>query len=44
MDNHSPKGHHYHLDKSEFDYLFKDIDQLIEDFKVLVKIHIGVKL
>lgn len=44
MDNHSPKSHHYHLDKSEFEYSFKDIDQLIEDFKDLVKIHMGVKI
>lgn len=44
MDNHSPKGHHYHLDSIEFDYEFKDIDQLVEDFIDLVKIHMGVKL
>ena len=43
MDNHSPKGHHYHLDENEFDYAFKDLDQLINDFKNLVKIHMGVR-
>jgi len=44
MDNHSPKGHHYHLDESEFEYVFKDIDQLIADFRDLVKVHMGVKI
>ena len=44
MDNHSPKGHHYHLDKSEFDYAYKNTEQLIEDFINLVKIHLGVAL
>lgn len=44
MDNHNPKGHHYHIDKEEFDYDFKDIDQLMDDFKSLVKVHMGVKL
>ena len=42
MDNHNPKGHHYHIDEEEFDYDFKDINQLIEDFKSLVKVHMGV--
>jgi len=26
MDNHSPKGHHYHLDGNEFEYEFTGID------------------
>jgi len=44
MDNHTPKGHHYHLDDQEFDYQYQDVPQLVEDFKSLVKIHIGVTL
>ena len=44
MDNHNPKGHHYHLDDSEFDYEYFGVDQLIDDFKSLVKIHVGVQL
>lgn len=44
MDNHSPKGHHYHIDINEYDYTYLSIHQLIEDFKSLVKIHMGVTL
>ncbi len=44
MDNHTPKGHHYHLDDQEFDYQYQGVPQLVEDFKALVKIHMGVKL
>ena len=44
MDNHAPKGHHYHLDNTEVEYQFNGIGQLIEDFKSLVKIHLGVIL
>lgn len=44
MDNHTPKGHHYHIDEEEFYYLYSSIDQLIEDFKSLVKVHLGVSL
>ncbi len=39
-----PKDHHYHLDDTEIEYQFNGIDQLIEDFKSLVKIHLGVNL
>lgn len=44
VDNHSPKNHHYHIDNEEFEYIFDDIDQLIKDFKSLVKNHMGVIL
>ena len=44
MDNHIPKGHHYHLDDQEFDYQYRDIPQLVDDFKSLVKIHMGATL
>jgi len=44
MDNHTPKGHHYHIDKQEFDYQYTTIEQLIKDFHSLVKIHLGVEL
>ena len=44
MDNHTPKGHHYHLDDTEVEYQFNGVDQLIEDFKSLVKVHLGVRL
>ena len=44
MDNHTPKGHHYHLNDKEFEYNYSGIDQLIDDFYSLVKIHLGVTL
>ena len=44
MDNHSPKGHHYHLDKEEFNYDYSTTEQLIIDFRSLVKIHLGVRI
>ena len=44
MDNHAPKGHHFHIDNMEFKYRFEGIDKLIEDFKLLVFEHLGVKL
>lgn len=44
IDNHSPKGHHYHLDEAEFEYQFRNIDKLICDFRNLVKIHFGVNI
>jgi hypothetical protein len=44
MDNHTPKGHHYHIDDEEFDYEYKGIEQLAEDFYSLVKVHLGVSL
>lgn len=44
MDNHHPKGPHFHLDDDEFDYDYKSDDKLIEDFKRLVLQHFGEKL
>lgn len=44
LDNHTPKGHHYHLDDEEYNYNYQGMDQLIEDFKLLVKNHMGVEL
>jgi hypothetical protein len=44
VDNHHPKGHHVHLDEQEQTYLFQGTDKLIDDFKVLVNDHMGVKL
>ena len=44
MDNHHPKGPHFHLDDEEFGYQYKNDDKLIEDFKKLVLQHFGEKL
>jgi len=41
MDNHAPKGHHYHINDFEFEYEFISISQLIKDFKLLIKSHFG---
>jgi hypothetical protein len=44
MDNHHPKGPHYHLDENEFRYVFKNKEQLFKDFRLLVFTHFGVKI
>ncbi len=44
MDNHHPKGPHYHLNANEFKYEYKNDDLLIEDFGKLVLQHFGVRL
>ena len=44
MDNHKPKGRYYHIDNKEFHYSYNNEDQLIKDFKLLIKTHIGVDL
>jgi hypothetical protein len=44
MDNHHPKGPHFHLNDDEFDYQYKNDETLIEDFKKLVLQHFGEKL
>ncbi len=44
MDNHHPKGPHFHLDDEEFDYSYVSDNKLIEDFKKLVLQHFGEKL
>jgi hypothetical protein len=32
-DNHSPKGHHHHIEGAEEPYRFVDLDRLILDFR-----------
>ena len=44
FDNHSPKGHHFHIDDEEFPYEFVTEDKLLNDFKKLVFDHFGVRL
>jgi len=44
MDNRKRKGHHYHLDNKEFEYSYSTIEQLVEYFKSLVKIHLRFRL
>jgi hypothetical protein len=44
MDNHHPKGPHFHLNEREFPYQYLSDDQLISDFQRLVLEHIGVTL
>ena len=36
-DNHSPKGHHRHIEGVEEPYDFVDVDQLLEDFMADVR-------
>ena len=36
-DNHSPKGHHRHLEGIEEAYAFVDVDQLLADFMTDVR-------
>jgi hypothetical protein len=42
IDNHQPKGHHYHIDEDEYKYEFRGIDELFNDFRSFVKEHMGV--
>ena len=44
MDNHHPKGPHIHINKDEMPYQFIDLDQLVHDFRQLVKEHMGVQI
>ena len=44
MDNHHPKGPHTHIDAKEMPYEFKNLDQLIEDFRRLILEHLGVQI
>jgi hypothetical protein len=44
LDNHSPKGHHMHMDDKQFSYRFTTEQNLIDDFKRLILDHMGVKL
>lgn len=36
-DNHHPKGHHKHLEGTEFPYEFDGLEKLIEDFEKDIK-------
>ena len=44
MDNHHPKGPHIHLDDEELEYKFKNLDKLVEDFRKLIREHMGVTI
>lgn len=44
MDNHHPKGPHIHLDDEELEYEFKSLDKLVEDFRKLIREHMGVTI
>ncbi len=44
MDNHSPKGHHIHLDEVEKDYEFSTVEALFSDFKKFVLNYMEVKI
>lgn len=44
FDNHSPKGHHFHINEDEFDYDFKDENKLMTDFIQLVYEKFGVRI
>jgi hypothetical protein len=44
MDNHHPKGPHYHIDEFEMPYNFTGLDQLVDDFRKLATEHMGVQL
>ena len=44
MDNHHPKGPHFHLDDDEFGYTYVNDDRLLKDFTNLVFQHFGEKI
>lgn len=44
LDNHQPKGPHIHINDGEFDHVYKNEDQLLNDFEHLIYVHMGVKL
>jgi hypothetical protein len=44
MDNHHPKGPHFHLNNDETSYEYRNDQTLIEDFESLVLKHLGVAL
>ncbi len=44
FDNHHPKGPHIHFNDQEFEYQFKNEEQLMEDFKLLVFERMGIRL
>lgn len=44
MDNHHPKGPHFHLDDEEFAYDFRGLDELVDDFRRIITEHMGVQI
>ena len=44
MDNHHPKGPHFHLDDRELNYHFVDIKGLLSDFKEYCRKHMEISL
>jgi hypothetical protein len=44
IDNHHPKGHHLHLDDVQVNYIYKNDETLIEDFKKIVFEHFGERI
>lgn len=42
MDNHHPKGPHVHIDDEELPYEFRNLDQLVADFRRLINEYMGV--
>jgi hypothetical protein len=44
MDNHHPKGPHFHIDDDEFPYEFTDLDELVDDFRRIINEHLGVQI
>ena len=44
FDNHHPKGPHIHVNDRQFDYEYRNDENLLEDFKELVSKVLGVKL
>lgn len=44
MDNHHPKGPHFHINEREYPYQYSGDQKLVEDFENLVLKELGVKL
>jgi hypothetical protein len=44
MDNHHPKGPHIHIDTKELPYEFRNLDQLVRDFRKLITEHMGIQI
>ena len=44
LDNHHPKGPHTHINDRELPYEYRNDEQLIADFELLVLKELGIKL
>ena len=44
MDNHHPKGHHFHIGENEFVYSYVNDEKLIEDFYNLIFDNTGIRI